>query len=137
MVIKLRKTRQEWAIPTRVLGREGAGDQTLVQIYLAVAQSVLLYHSDTWVMNPLTGRVLGGFHYRVDCRLTGRQPRRGKDDVWIYPPLEDAMAEAGLQEVETYVSRCQNIAAQFIAISTIIDLCLAAERRPGPQVSNW
>ena len=28
--------------------------------------------------------------------------------MWIYTPLEDAMSEAGLQEVETYVSRCQN-----------------------------
>ena len=56
-------------------------------------------------MNPHIGRVLGGFHHRVDRRLTGRQTWQGRDGVWTYPPLEDAMAEAGLQEVETYVSR--------------------------------
>ena len=41
-------------------------------------------------------RVLGGFHHRVARRLTGRQPCIGRDGGWVYPPLEDAMAEAGL-----------------------------------------
>ena len=27
-----------------------------------------------------------------------------RDVVWLYPPLEDAMAEVGLQEVGTYAS---------------------------------
>ena len=68
----------------------------LGQIYLAMVQSVLLYGSEAWAMTPRIGRVLGGFHHRVDRRLTERQPRRGRDGVWIYPPLEDALAEAGL-----------------------------------------
>ena len=57
--------------------------------------------------------------------------------MWIYPPLEDAMAEAGLQEVETYISRRQNTATQFIATSPIMDLFLAAERIPGPRIFKW
>ena len=47
------------------------------------------------------------------------------------------MAEAGLQEVETYVSRRQNTVAQYIATRLIMDLCLAAKRRPGPRVAMW
>ena len=39
------------------------------------------------------------------------------------------MAEAILQEVETYDSRCQNTVAQFITIGDIVDLYLAAEQR--------
>ena len=50
--------------------------------------------------------------------------------------LEDAIAEAGLQEVETYVSLRQNTDTQFISNMTIMDLCLAAEQRPGPWVST-
>ena len=112
---------------TRILSREGADARTSGQIYLAVVQLVQLYGSETWVMTPYIGRVLGGFHHRLAHRLTGRQPWRGRDGVWIYPPLEDAMAEAGLQEVDTYVSRCQNTVAQFIATRPIRNLCLAAE----------
>ena len=46
------------------------------------------------------------------------------------------MAEVVLQEVDTYVSRCQNTVTQFIATSPIIDLCLAADQRPGQRISN-
>ena len=59
-------------------------------------------------VGPPIGRLLGGFHHKVARRLTGRQPRLRRDGLWIYPPLEDAIAEEGLQEVETYVSRRKN-----------------------------
>ena len=57
---------------------------------------VMMYGSKTWVMTPQIGRVLGGFHHRVALRLTGRQPRRGRDGVWVYTLLEDAEGGAGL-----------------------------------------
>ena len=68
---------------------------------MAVVQFLLLYGSETWVMKLHIGRVLGRFNHRVDLRLTGRQPRRGRDGVWVYPLLEDAMEEVGLKEVNT------------------------------------
>ena len=46
------------------------------------------------------------------------------------------MAEADLQEVETYVSRRQSTVTQYIATRPIMDLCLAAKRRPGPRVAT-
>ena len=82
-------------------------------------------------------RVLGGFQHRESRRLTGRKPQKGRDGGWVYPPLEDAKAEAGLQEVETYISRRQNTVAQYIATRPIMDLCLVAKRRPGPRVAMW
>ena len=47
------------------------------------------------------------------------------------------MADTGLQEVDTYVSLHQNTVAQYIATRPIMDLCLAAKRRPGPRVAIW
>ena len=79
--------------------------------------------------------VLGEFYHRVTHRLMRRQPQKDQDGGWVYPPLEDAMAEAGLQEVETYVSCCQNTVVQYIATRPIMDLCLAAKRRLGPRVA--
>ena len=70
-------------------------------IYLVVVQWVMLYGYETWVITPYIMRVLGGFHHRVDRRLIGSQPRQGRDGMWTYSPLEDAMVEAGLQEVDT------------------------------------
>ena len=96
VVRNLRRARQKWTRMTRVLSREGTDAWTLGQIYLAVVQSVMMYGSETWVMTPHIGRVLRGFQDRVALRLTGRQPWRGRDGVWVYPPLEDTTVEAGL-----------------------------------------
>ena len=43
---------------------------------------------------------------------------------------------SGSEEVDNYVSRCQNKVAQFIATRPIMELCLAAERRQGSQVAK-
>ena len=80
---------------------------------------------------------LGAFHHRVDLKLTGRQPQKGRDGGWVYPPMEDVMAEAGLQELETYVSHHQNTVSQYISNRPIMDLFLATKRRPGPRVKMW
>ena len=48
------------------------------------------------------------------------------------------MAEAGLQEVETYIYCHQNTMAQYITTRPIMDLCLAAKQRSGPRVEiRW
>ena len=137
VVHNLQRARQKWAQLSRVLIREGADDRTSGQINLAVVQSVLIYGSETWVLKPRMQRVLGGFHHRVARRMTGQQPRKVQDGGWVYSPLKDAMAESGSQEVETYVSRRQNTVAQYIATRPIMDLFLAAKRRPGPRVAMW
>ena len=82
MVRNLRKASRKWARLTRVLGREGADARTSGHIYLAMVQLVMIYGSETWVKKPCIGRVLGGFHHRVDRRLKGRQNRRGRDILW-------------------------------------------------------
>ena len=84
--------RNKWAHLSHILIREGVDAQTSGKIYLAVVQSVLLYRSETWVLTPHTKRVFGGFHHRVDLRLTRRQPWKGRDGGWVYLPMEDAMA---------------------------------------------
>ena len=86
VVRNLWKARRKWAQMTRVLGREGDDAQTSGQIYLEVVQSVMLYGSETWVMTPRIRRAFGGFHHRVDRRMTGRKPWQGRDGMWNPPP---------------------------------------------------
>ena len=136
VVHNLQRSQHKWAILNRVLGREGADARTLGRIYLAVVQAVLMYGSDTWVMKLRIGRVLGRFQHRVACKITGQKHWRGRDGRWVYPPLAEDMDEVGLQEVDTYFSRSQNIASQFIVTRPIMYLCLAAERRPGSRLAN-
>ena len=61
----------------------------------------MLYGSETWVVNPrIGGGGVGGSHNRVTFRLTGRQSWCRRDGLWVYPSLEAAMVESGLQEVD-------------------------------------
>ena len=92
VVRNLWRARQKWLRMTHILISEGADAQTSGQIKLAVVQSVLMYGSETWVLTPRMKRVFGGFHHRVDLRLTGRQLWKGRDGGWVYTPMEDAMA---------------------------------------------
>ena len=45
------------------------------------------------------------------------------------------MAEAGMEEVETYIAQCHKTVTDIIMIRPIMDLCLAVDRRLGAQVS--
>ena len=45
--------------------------------------------------------------------------------------MVEAMAEVVIQEVETYVVRCQNTVANFIATRPIMDLCMAEAQITG------
>ena len=69
--------------------------------------------------------------------LGGRQGVRqggGGGGRWYYPPLAVAMAEAGFEEIGTYVIRRHNMAAQYIATRPILDLCERSSRRTGSCV---
>ena len=84
----------------------------------------MLYGLEMWVMTLRTGRVLGGVHHRVSRRLT---VRRG-----VSPLMEDAIVEAGLQNVDKYVSRFQNTVAKFIETRLIVELCVEVYQRVVP-----
>ena len=86
--------------------------------------------------NPHTGRALGFFQHRVARRITGRQPWQIQDESFEYPPLEEAIQEAGLEEVEAYVLRRKNMVAQYIVMRPIMDLCKEAVRRPRTWVKK-
>ena len=137
VVRNLRKERRKLLQLTRMLSREGVDAWTSVHIFLALFQSLMLYGLEMWVMTSRIWRVLGGFHHRVACRLTGRQPQRGRDGVCTYPPMEDPMVEARLQEIDTYLSRFHNTVTQFIVTRPIMDLSLEAYQTPGTRVSRW
>ena len=59
------KAWKKWVWLSWVLGREGGDAQMLELFYVAVVQVVFLYVSETWVMSPCIGRIMGGFRHRV------------------------------------------------------------------------
>ena len=131
---KVHKVQKKCDHLSRVIGLEGVEAQTSRIFYLLVVQVVLLFGSETWYMSPWIRRTLGGFQNHVIRRLVGRQTRRQVGRICSYLPLATTMVEAGLEEVNTYVSQLHNTFAQFIETRLIMDICLVTERRPGVWV---
>ena len=50
-------------------------------------------------------KALGGFHHQVIRKLTGQMSQQTGDSNWTYPPLGEAIAEAVIQEIYTYIIR--------------------------------
>ena len=87
VVGNLRKARRSWGRLSRVIGREGADPKASRAFYIAVTQAVLLFGLETWVLTERIEKDLESFQSRVARKITGRQPRRGKDGSWFYPSL--------------------------------------------------
>ena len=108
------------------------------KFYKVVAQAVLLFGAETWLLTLRMERDLDIFQHRVVQQITGRKPRRWGDGSWEYPTLAEAMGEAGFKGIKKYVTRRQNTVAQYIATQPIMELCKRAIRRPGARVSwQW
>ena len=52
------------------------------------------------------------------------------ESTWVYLPIGVALAMVGLYEIGVYIVCLNNIFAYYIANYPIMDLYLAAERRP-------
>ena len=74
-------------------------------IYKAVAQLVLLYGRESWVVTGGVIKVLKGFHYRASRRITGMTAIRGAGGEWGYPPVVVALEAAGLHSIMEYIRR--------------------------------
>ena len=122
----IRKARVSWGRLVWVLGREGADPKVSRIFYTAVTQQVLLFGAEMWVLTRKMESALDAFQVRVARRLTGRQPRRGRDGKWFYPSLAGALKEAGVVRVMMSILQRQNTVAQFIATRPILGLCEVA-----------
>ena len=89
------KARKRWGRLLRILSREGAEKRVSGNFFKAVVQAVLLLGAETWVLTPRIYRALESFQHGATRRITGRQPRRRGDGQWTYPPMKEAIREAG------------------------------------------
>ena len=97
MVGNLGKAQKSWGQLYRILSREGADTKVSGNFYKAVAQAVLMFGEETWVLTLRMEQSLDSFQHRVVRMITKEQPRRRADGIWKYPPLVEALGESGLR----------------------------------------
>ena len=55
----------------------------------------------------------------------------------VYPSIGADLTTVGLDEIGVYIDCHHNMVTQYIATHPIMDLCLAAERKPVLQLFLW
>ena len=123
----LAKARRKWATLTRILTKTGLPPRIAGLFYKAIAQAVLLYGSESWVITPAMLTTLEGFHHQVARRITNRMPRKTANNLWIYPPIKETLNMAGFFTMAEYIRRRQNTVADYIASRPLYDLCLGSD----------
>ena len=66
----------------RMMETTGATKQSRGAIHKTVAQLVLLYGRESWVMKGGLLKVLEGFHHRPERRIPGLTVKRGAGEEW-------------------------------------------------------
>ena len=79
-------------------------------------------------------KVLEGFHYRAERRITGMTAKRGSGGEWEYPLVVEEMDAAGLHPIGVYIRRRHVTISERVACLPIYELCTEAERMPG---TSW
>ena len=82
---------------------DGADSRTAGKFYVVVVQSVLLFGSEMWVMNPRLDKPLEGFHNRAVRRVVGMVPKHQRYGTWVYPPIGEALTMMGMDETGVYI----------------------------------
>ena len=115
VVGNLGKVRKSWGRLSQVLVWEGADPKVSEGFYKSVAQVVLLFGAETWVLTQRMEKSMDSFQSRFARRLTGEQPWRKKDRIWDYLPLVEALGEVGIEGIRKSITWRQNTVAQYIA----------------------
>ena len=72
------KAQESWGRLSRVLGQEVEDPKVSGGFYKAVAQAVLLFGAERWVLPQRMEKALDSFQSRVARRIARKQPRQKK-----------------------------------------------------------
>ena len=103
---------------------------------MTLVKAVLFFGSETWVVTPRLEKALTGFHHRVVWRMAGMGTKFQLNGKWVYPTIGVVLVMVVLEEIGVFITHRQNTVAQYISNCPIMDLFLAAEQRPGVQLSR-
>jgi hypothetical protein len=127
---QLQKAWGVWAHVRQVLRGENTATRIAAKFYKAVVQAVLLYGSETWNLTNSALARLEGFHICSAYKMARKhRPKRGANEVWVYPKMADVLEECGMATIAAYIwSRCQTIAV-YVATRPVFKACMEGKRR--------
>ena len=116
---QLTKARMTWGRIGKVIKKRSGSNIKIMSIfYKVIVQSVLLYGSESWVLNEKAKNKLKSFHNRCARFITGRHIRK-IDETWICPDTKTTLELADLLTTNEYIEQRKETIREF-AIGTDI-----------------
>jgi hypothetical protein len=128
----LAKAQAAWGRLGKILSKEKANSKAMASIYKTVIQAVLLYGSESWVLNSDMERKLQSFHRRCARFITGQHIRPNQDGTWTCPSSEEVLSQAGLWTIQEYIQRRKNTVKKFAFSTSAYQTCKTSR----PLASN-
>ena len=88
-----------------------------------IIQSILLYGSESWVINNIMIERLNAFHRRCARFITGRHIRMLDDLTWVYPSTTKTLELADLLPIKDYVEKRKLTVAGYVEGTDIYAAC--------------
>ena len=105
IIITVAKARAVWGRIGKVIKMRSDSNIRIMSIfYKVIIQTVLLYGSETWVLNEYGRNKPKSFHNKCARFLTGRYITK-IDDKWVYPETKKTLELAHLLPVEDYIMK--------------------------------
>ena len=74
--------------------------KVMANFYKVIVMSVLLYGSETWVLNGTMRNKLKTFHHRIIRSISGCYPEFDEDSgIYKYPSITNEMNKIGIAEL--------------------------------------
>ena len=70
-----------------------------------MVQTVLWYGINSCVIMDAMMKLFKGFHYQISKMILWKTARYVKEEVWEWPPAEEALEAAGLWPIQEYLLR--------------------------------
>ena len=100
-------------------------------MYKAVAQLVILYGREIWMVTGAMLKVLEVFHHQAAMWITGMMVTHGLGREWEYPLVVAALKAVGIHPIMEYIRSQQATMEEKMVCQPIYEICVEADWRPG------
>ena len=139
MELQLKKARGAWGRIGKILKKKTKSNpKVMATFYKVIIQSILLYGSESWIMNDYMKAKLNSFHRRCSRYITGRHIRL-VNDVWIYPESKMTLEMADLDPIESYIKKRRDTISAYVHSLDLYNVCKGtkASARFSNQLVWW
>ena len=124
---QLKKARATWGRIGKILKIKTDSNIRIMSIfYKVIIQTILLYGSESWVINEKVRDKLRTFHNRCARFITGCFITKEEDGTWIFPETKKTLQLAHLLTVDDYITKRRDTIFNYAMGTEIYSKCKSA-----------